>query len=68
MTFSAGRPHTLFERTYEQGYWGVVPDYDVTADGQRFVMVKTVEDPSHSIPINVVVNWSEELKQRVLAK
>src|SRR5262249_11455535 len=48
LTFSAGRPHTLFERTYQHGYWGVVPNYDVTADGQRFVMVKRVEDPSHS--------------------
>jgi len=45
------------------------PAYDVTADGQRFVLVKTVEDRSRSdATINVVVNWTEELQRRVPAR
>jgi hypothetical protein len=50
---------------YAKGYWDLKPEYDVTADGQRFVMVKSVEDTLRSARINVVVNWLEELKQRV---
>ena len=38
-------------------------NYDVTADGQRFVMV----DPAPS-EIHVVLNWFEELKRRAAAK
>jgi hypothetical protein len=43
--------------------------YDVTPDGRRFLMVKELpRDPSDgasSPNIVVVLNWSEELKQRV---
>jgi hypothetical protein len=41
-------------------------NYDVSADGQRFLMLKRAE-PGISSPtlINVVQNWSEELKKRV---
>jgi hypothetical protein len=38
--------------------------YDVTRDGQRFLMVKDVEQAS-ATQINVVVNWFEELKRLV---
>jgi hypothetical protein len=41
------------------------PNYDVTADGQRFVMVNTVTESPKPAQINVVLNWTEELKQRV---
>jgi hypothetical protein len=36
--------------------------YDVSPDGQRFSMLKPVEQ-EHQAPtqINVVLNWSEEL-------
>ena len=64
-SFWAGQPHRLFERIYEKNDLGFGPYYDVTADGQRFIMVKTVEDTSSSSRINVIVNWQEELKQRV---
>ena len=41
------------------------PNYDVSPDGQRFVMVK---DESRSGRLNVVLNWSEELKAKVPTK
>jgi hypothetical protein len=42
------------------------PNYDVSADGQRFLMLKPAE-ASETAPtqINVVLNWFEELKRRV---
>ena len=46
------------------------PAFDITADGQRFLMVKsgaTALETSQPSPaqINVVLNWTEELKERV---
>jgi hypothetical protein len=40
---------------------------DLTADGKRFLLV-TPAGPSASVPFTVVLNWSEELKQRVPTK
>jgi hypothetical protein len=38
--------------------------YDVTPDGQRFLMIR--EAPTEqATQINVVVNWFEELKRRI---
>jgi hypothetical protein len=38
--------------------------YDVTRDGQRFLLNSLTEESAPS-PITVVLNWQEELKQRV---
>jgi hypothetical protein len=41
-------------------------NYDVSPDGQRFLMLKPVEtQTSTPTQINVVLNWFEELKRRV---
>jgi hypothetical protein len=58
-----GSPRVLFEGTYA---WagGNSHSYDVTPDGSRFLMVKT---PPESAPrqVYIVLNWLEEMKQRV---
>ncbi len=59
-TFKAEKPRLLFEGSYRYNYTGVTSNYDVTADGQQFVMVK--EETSQ---IHVVLNWFEELKRLV---
>jgi serine/threonine protein kinase len=63
--FSAGKPRMLFEGQYEPSP-ATTPNYDVSPDGQRFLMLKpsesTVAAPTQ---INVVLNWFEELKRRV---
>ena len=62
-TFSAGKPRVLFEGSY-------VPtprsfqDYDISPDGQRFLMLKP-EQAQFPQQINVVLNWTEELKQKI---
>ena len=44
---------------------GNTANYDVAPGGQRFVMVQEVELGSEVTQIKVVMNWFEELKQRV---
>ena len=39
--------------------------YDVSPDGQRFLMIKQSEEAAAPTQINVVLNWFEELKQKV---
>jgi serine/threonine-protein kinase len=67
-TFSAGKPKVLFEGQYlavQAGLTGTA--YDVSPDGQRFLMVKETEPSTSVTQINVVLNWFEELKQKVPA-
>jgi serine/threonine-protein kinase len=59
--FSADTPKVLFEGNYAT--YNTMPAYDVTPDGQRFLMTKTSEQGSREI--SVVLNWFEELKQKV---
>jgi hypothetical protein len=42
------------------------PNYDVSPDGQRFLMLKPTEQ-NQAAPTQIVVvqNWFEELKQKV---
>ena len=59
--FSAATPEVAVQGRYE-GPQRVSPSYDITSDGQRFVVVKMDEE---SVPIHVVLNWFEELKRLV---
>ncbi len=63
-TFSVGKPKELFEGPYLPTPRSL-PDYDVAPDGQRFLMVKPADTEQKASQINVVVNWVEELKQKV---
>ena len=63
-TFRAGRPEILFEGRYVTSrIWRGPPYYDISPDGQRFLMIKAVEGSTGQI--NVVLNWFEELKRLV---
>jgi len=64
-SFAAGKPRVLFEGQYVPTP-ASFPNYDVTPDGQRFLMLKPGE-AGEAVPtqINVVLNWFEELKRRV---
>jgi Tol biopolymer transport system component len=66
-TFSVGTPQILFEGPFRMD-GGSFRNYDVTADGQRFVMVREVERlPAKVSQMVLVQNWVEELKARVPA-
>jgi Tol biopolymer transport system component len=65
--FRAARPQMLFAGHY----WSVGSTsvhHDVSPDGQRFLMIKPGEQEASATQINVVLNWFEELKQRVPVK
>ena len=64
--FAAGTPMELFRGDY------FVPtltiSYDVTADGQRFLLLKAIEEnvediESHLTSLVVVENWFEDLQR-----
>jgi serine/threonine-protein kinase len=59
------QPRPLFEQQYAFGSGITIPNYDVSPDGQRFVMIK---DESSASRLNLVLNWSEELKRLVPTK
>ena len=61
-TFIAGTPRLLFEGNYQRSL-ATIAFYDITPDGQRFVMVQQVGQ--EATQINFVLNWFEEMKQRV---
>jgi hypothetical protein len=65
--FVAGKPRQLFEGNYVTTLAGWVrANHDVSRDGQRFLMLKRVDQEREPLTqINVVLNWSEELKRRV---
>jgi hypothetical protein len=64
--FAAGRPRMLFEGPY-LSLLATIPSYDVSPDGQRFLMQKASEQTQVITQINVVQNWSEEQMRRVPA-
>jgi serine/threonine-protein kinase len=71
-TFKPGNPKVLFRGTYVRSYPADGTPWDISPDGKRFLMMKepgTV--PSAAVgprKINIVLNWLEELKQRVPVK
>jgi Tol biopolymer transport system component len=62
------QPNLVFDspRILFQGPYALNPiqdrDYDVTADGRRFLMVQQADASESTVRLNVVVNWLEELK------
>jgi serine/threonine-protein kinase len=58
--FSFSAPKELFSGRYESGRDSA--NYDITPDGDRFIMTKP-EEGAEPTQINVVVNWDEELKR-----
>ena len=57
--FRPGTPRMLFEAPFASNPGGY-PNYDVSLDGTRFIMIET--DATELNEIHVVLNWSEELK------
>jgi hypothetical protein len=58
--FSAGIPQVVFEGPYIN-VSGL--SYDVSPDGQRFLVLQPEYDDSQVRELHVVTNWFEELKQ-----
>ena len=59
--FTYGTPQPLF--TFE-GIEALPLNYDVTGDGQRFVVVQDVEEDVQTTTMTIVQNWYTEFKDR----
>jgi Tol biopolymer transport system component len=60
--FEAESPALLFEGPFSPSLGFGSPAYDITPDGDRFVMIAP-ETPTPQTEFYVVVNWLEELKR-----
>jgi hypothetical protein len=60
-TLAARGPRQLFEDTFESGNAGLAA-YDVADDG-RFLMIQPLQPQRFIRGINIILNWSEELKR-----
>jgi serine/threonine-protein kinase len=67
--FTASTPKVLFEGQFgtADSLLSAPTNYDVSPDGQRFLMIKASEEQPSPTQINVVLDWFEELKRRVPA-
>jgi hypothetical protein len=61
-TLAVGQPQVLFDGPH---YAAVNNAYDVSADGQRVLIIKESDQAVSASQINVVLNWTEELKRLV---
>jgi hypothetical protein len=71
--FKAGKPQVVFKGNYLSPQTGL--HYSVTPDGKRFLMIQGAQSAGKKATsaaprqkINLVLNWLEELKQRVSVK
>jgi serine/threonine-protein kinase len=63
-SLTASKPRLLFEGQFLPSP-ATTPNYDVSRDGQRFLMVKADAASEAATQINVIFNWFETLKQAV---
>jgi len=66
--FKPGKPKVLFRGSYfRPAQYGDIIFWDIDPNGKRFLILKEVAAQAPR-KINIVVNWFEELKQRVPGK
>jgi serine/threonine-protein kinase len=63
-TFSPGKPKKLFDANWWSAQSGRT--YDVSVDGQLFLAIKDPSEQGSALStFNVVLNWTDELKQKL---
>jgi hypothetical protein len=69
-TWNAATPMKLLERGYDSGVSTFGRTYDVSPDGQRFLMITAPGTDASAAPPELVVvqHWDEELKRLVPTK
>ena len=64
--FRVAKPELLFDK--RAWTFPTNRNYDVTSDGRRFLMIMESEQVAAANHLNIVVNWTEELKRLVPAR
>jgi hypothetical protein len=62
-SFDAGTPQPLFETHLARASANNVLEYDVTADGKRFLLATSSVGPVSGLVLTVVSNWEAALKK-----
>src|SRR5471030_2111983 len=65
--FTAGPPRLLYEGRYDTSVTNT-PSYDVSLYGRRFLRAQPPESGQAATQIQVVINWGEEVKRRVVRR
>jgi serine/threonine-protein kinase len=60
-TFGAGRPRLLFTGPFVRSAGRI--SYDISPDGESFVMLDSGQESGAATQVNVLLNWYEELKR-----
>jgi hypothetical protein len=61
--FEAGSPASLFQPRLHQSISALdVVSYDVTSDGQKFLLNTKVEEPN-TAPLSIILNWTSDLEK-----
>ena len=63
--FVTTRRQELFSGPYQRSTGSRSYSYDISPDGERFLMIRESEYDARGSEIIVVQNWFEELKERV---
>ena len=61
--FKSGTPHSLFEGSFEPAP-PPYRNYDVSPDGERFVMVQRQAEEQPRNQIHVALHWIDSIRQR----
>ena len=67
-TIAASKPKVLFEQHFEKSVFPFEANYDVSPDGHKFLMVVPSQGESAAAQVNVVLNWSDELRRLMHAQ
>ena len=73
-TFKPGKPQTLFRGRYVNLSISDAHTWDISPDGKRFLMMKPPElagetsTAEETWQVDIVLDWFEELKERVPVK
>jgi len=62
-SFAAGRPKVLFSGEFVGNAINSDRSFDVSPDGQRFLMIEPSETPNDASQLILVQNWFEELER-----
>jgi len=64
-SFAPGNPEVMFEGRYLVGLSQGGRSYDVSPDGERFLMIRPFEDAAATTQFIVVLYWLAELERLV---
>jgi hypothetical protein len=62
-SFEAGVPEVLFQAKLARAASNLLFEYDVTADGKRFLLDTVASGLASAPPLTVAVNWDAGLKK-----